>query len=460
MAITVPIEVRLSLIARKALLPVAVAFVEKSSLAFGLEEADALPMTLAAEEIFAYLCLRGAPEQPVSVRCLSGGYFVETEFSFQPQEFDLSAFNLTAAPSLEGEGDIEASSLLIASRMVDRFRFSSDEHGLRVTLTKERAYAEAAGLTTAVSRPLDEFLLRTPDPEELKELVHLVQAYYAGRLLPADFRYPGKVADMAAAQVYRALAAFDHSGHMGGGMLWLFQSPRIVACHGPYVFGQPQESAMAQQLVDGCIAAVAKSQAVGIINRYPTPQLPRGYFEELGSLTYLDAAGSSVEIPTFYRHLQEDHGATVWAHPLLEEFLTREYRRLWFARDIKPVRNEGELHSRHSVISAEFDRQQGAVVLRPVWWGDDAEEILTGHVEILRTDGIRSIFFETDLGKPWQAYFGPALERSGFEPRLILPYCGKGDIVVFQAAGIRRRLGRTVTGSMAGELGTPQTGNE
>jgi hypothetical protein len=137
-------------------------------------------------------------------------------------------------------------------------------------------------------------------------------------------------------------------------------------------------------------------------------------------------------MPTFYRHLQEDDGAAVWAHPLLEEFLTREYRRLWFARDIKTVCDEGELHSRHCVISAEFDKQQGTVILRPVWWGDDAEETLVGDVEILRKDGIRSIFFEMDLGKPWQSYFNPALEQSGFEPRLILPYCGKGDLVVFQ----------------------------
>jgi hypothetical protein len=103
-----------------------------------------------------------------------------------------------------------------------------------------------------------------------------------------------------------------------------------------------------------------------------------------------------------------------------------------FARDIKLIRDEGEMGSPFSVVSAEFDKLQAVVTLRPVWWGDDAEEILAGDVKILQSDGIHGIFFELDMGRPWHSRFSPALEKNGFEPRLILPNCGKGDIVVFQ----------------------------
>ncbi len=425
-------EITLNLIARTNLLPVATGFVEKSALAFGLDEAEALTLTLATEEIFAYLCRSGAPERPVVMRCISGGYFVETEFLFQPQEFDMRAFNLTVPPIVDTGKEIGETGLLIASRMVDRFHFASDEKGLRVSLTKEKAYPEPPDLTSAVTTPLEGFSIQSPDPEELKELVRLVHSFYKGQALPGNFSYPGKVVDMAAAQAYRASIARDDTGHIGGGIVWRFRTPKTVGCYGPYIFGQPQASAMAQELVDSCIGAVAKTQAVGIMNRYPTQHLPPGYFEQLGTLTVETPVGRYTEMPVFYRHLQEDPGATVWAHPSLVGFLQREYDRMVFARDIKLIRDEGEIRSPFSVISAEFDKLQAVVTLHPVWWGDDAKETLAGDVEILEHDGIRGIFFELDLGRPWHSRFSPALEENGFEPRFILPNCGKGDIVVFQ----------------------------
>ncbi|MDQ7785097.1 MAG: hypothetical protein RDU20_19585 [Desulfomonilaceae bacterium] len=426
------IDVTLTLFARTTFLPLATSFVEKSALALGLEEGDALTLTLAAEEIFAYLCRTGAPERPVLMRCRGGGYFVETEFLFQPQEFDMRAFNLAVTPSLDTGQGIDETGLLIASRMVDRFHFASHDNGLRVSLTKERAYPAPPDLTTAVTRPLERFSIASPEPEELKELVRLIHSYYKGHVLPGNFDFPGKVADMAAARAYQAFVARDDAGHIGGGIIWGFPTQKTVGCSGPYVFGQPQSSVMARELIDECIGAVAKTQAVGIINRFPTEHLPVGYFERLGTLTVETSSGRYTEMPVLYRHLQEDPGATVWAHPLLKDFLEREYNRMVFARDIKSIRDEGEIRSQFSVISAEFDKLQAVVTLRPVWWGDDAQETLARDVEILENDGIHAIFFEMDLGRPWHSRFSPALEKTGFQPRLILPNCGKGDIVVFQ----------------------------
>ncbi|MFH1115069.1 MAG: ATP-binding protein [Pseudomonadota bacterium] len=423
-------EVTLSLTARTSLLPVAVSFVENSATAFGLERADALMLTLAVEEIFAYLCRSGAPERPIEMRCKSGGYFVETEFLFHPREFDMRAFNLTEHPHGDALERVHETGLLIAARMVDRFRFASDEKGLRVNLIKEKAYP-GLDSTVAETRPLERFSIRMPEPEELKEFLRLVHSYYRGHVLPVDFNYPGKVVDMAAVQAYRAAIACDEFGRIGGGLLWRFRTLKTVDCCGPYVFAQPQAQVMAQELVDQCIGTAVKTQAVGIINQYPTGHLPAGYFEKLGTLTETQD-GRFVEMPVFYRHLHEDPGAAVWAHPSLVSFLELDYGRMAFARDIKLISDQGETRSPFSVISAEFDKVRAVVTLRPIWWGDDAEETLSGDVEVLENGGIHCIFFEMDLGKPWHSRFSPALDKNGFRPRLILPNCGKGDIVVFQ----------------------------
>lgn len=425
-------DITLNLIARTEFLPVATSFVEKSALAFGLEEPDALALTLATEEIFVYLCRAAAPGIPVVLRCRSGGYFVETEFLFQLHEFDMRAFNLTVTPIEDTEQWNDETGLLIASRMVDRFHFSSDQKGLRVSLIKEKAYPEPSDPATAVTRPLERFSIQIPEPEELKELMRLVNSYYKGHFLPGDFRYPGKVVDMTAVKAYQASVAHDDAGHIGGGIVWRFESPKTVSCYGPYIFGQPRASVMAQELVETCIKAVAKTQAVGIINGYPTEHLPDGYFQQLGTFTIETEVGRYREMPVFYRHLREDTGATVWAPSSLEGFLEREYDRMAFARDIKIVKDEGETGWPFSVITMELDKSLAAADLRPVWWGADAQQRLATDVEILENYGIHSIYFELDLGRPWHSRFLPALEKNGFKPRLILPYCGKGDIVVFQ----------------------------
>jgi len=197
------------------------------------------------------------------------------------------------------------------------------------------------------------------------------------------------------------------------------------------LFDQPSESGMARALVDHCLSATARTRAIGLINRHPTAELPTEYFEPLGSLM-LTVDGDTIEMTTYFRHLEEDLGSTIWAHPLLEDFLKKEYRKLFFAREIKPIRDEGESGSPFSVLSADFDRAAGRVTLYPIWWGKDSQETLAAYVETLLNEGLPSMFFEMDLGASWQCHFTPALLEKGFEPRLVIPHAGKGDVVVFQ----------------------------
>ncbi len=50
-------------------------------------------------------------------------------------------------------------------------------------------------------------------------------------------------------------------------------------------------------------------------------------------------------------------------------------------------------------------------------------------------EGLHNVFFVLDLSQAWQAAFAGALLPNGFEPCLILPYAGEGDLLVFQFEG-------------------------
>jgi hypothetical protein len=389
-------------------------------------------LTLATEEIFVYLCKTGAPGKAVHVQCRQGVYYVEEEFRFKADDFDMRAFNLTTRPSFHDDTAVEETGLLIASRMVDRFRFSESEDGLKLTLIKDKAYPEIGESSLPPAMPLAEFLVRSPEPEEIKIFAHRVSTHYASHTIPGVFRFPGKLVDMVGSGDAEAAVAVDASGRIGGGICWQWVSGMTVECFGPYLFDQPQGSSMAQALVDACVTALGRTPALGLFIPYPTPEFPMEYFEVLGRLTVGWSDGSTVELTAYYRHLQEDLGDSVWVHPSLEPFLFQEYLRLAFVREIRLVKDSGETPPSFSVLSADFDRHIGAVTLRPVRWGHDSQETIALHVDVLLREQVPRILFEIDLGIPWHSHFVPALLANGFEPRLVFPYAGKKDLVVFE----------------------------
>ena len=424
-------EVTLSLRADQIFLPVATSFVEKAAVAFGLAEPEALSLTLAAEEIFAYLCGAAAPGKEVLMKCRSGGYYVDQEFLFEARDFNMKAFNLTASVSMDHQDGMDETGLLIASRMVDRFQFFEEGKTLRLILTKDKSYPSIDAFVAPDANLLESFFIRPPDTEELKLFVRLARKRYASPVAPQSFNFPGKVADMVACGEYRSAIAADQAGHIGGGLLWRWDGIRLVELYGPYVWGSP-DSEMSKALIDYCLSNVARVGAVGLICRYPTPELPAEYFEPLGSLIFRNEQNGLLELTSYYRHLEEDLGLSVWSHESIEPFLVNTYSRLAFAREIRLVRSGGESHSAFSVLSSEFDRSAGQVTLRPIWWGADSESVIAAYVETLLKEGWGSILLEMDLGKAWQCYFTMALSKCGFEPKLVLPYAGQGDLVIFQ----------------------------
>jgi anti-sigma regulatory factor (Ser/Thr protein kinase) len=425
--------ISLKMPAEETFLPLAAAFVSQSAKGLGLDEEAAEELALATEEVVAYLTGLGVDGRDVAIDCKAGSCFIETHISLPVRDMQLKAFNMTARVNAEDEAGLDQMGLLIASRMTDRFRISRPASGnLVLSLVKERSYpAMETDTPLQVPARLSRFHLEAPDAARIKWFVRLVNQCYAATHFPAAFRYPGKIADMAAGGDCHLLLAIGPAGEIGGGLAWKWEGTQTVAFYGPYLFGE-QDSEMACDLLEGCIAAIARTSALVLVNRMPTAQLPEGYLEILGTLDTRGPDGEPVQLTAQFRLMHEDTGAVVWAHPDLEGFLHSEYRRLVFPRDIQPVRSDGEAGEPVSVLSVETDRRLGIATLRPIWPGQDCAENLAAHVALLRREALTEIFFEMDLGLAWQAGFTPGLLELGFRPRMILPYAGAADRVVFQ----------------------------
>ncbi len=428
-------NVTLSVEADEKLLPLLTAFVENAALCFGLGRDESLKLTLAAEEVFVHLCRVVMPAGgALEIRCSNGGYRTQAVFVLPGTEaFDLKAFNLTAAISTEDDASLDEMGLVIASRSVDRFSLSRETgRDLQLALIKEKSYPMLPEAPPATVNPLDEWTLRQPTVEEVKYVCSLSSSYYGPSVLHNIFTYPGKLADMMSVGEYHALAAVGSRDEIGGSIFWRWTGERVIECLGPYVFNQGPQSEIPRDLLEGCIGAIAKTQAVGIVNTLPTPEFSRRDFEFLGTVESSAQNGNTVVAEAWFRLLHEDTGAVVWVHPELEDFVRQEYSRLVLPREVRVDRPSGEAMTGHSVLSAEFDRPQRRVKLRPMWPGADAEENIGRHVRLLKQEGISDTQFDLDLGEAWQTVFVPGLLKSGFAPRFVLPYAGQGDVVTFQ----------------------------
>ncbi|MGD8387125.1 MAG: hypothetical protein PVG49_08280 [Desulfobacteraceae bacterium] len=429
--------VSMSVPADAAFLPLATAFVEKAGNGLGLGHSEALALTLATEELFSYLCGLASPDQEVGIRCTNGGYYIRADFDFPVEDFNMRAFNLTAQVSVEDESSLQEMGLLIAARSVDRFQVTEQPgHGVQLTLLKEKAYPGVEHEEQAPSaRPLETFSVRPPETEELKLFVVLVERFYPAHLMPRAFHYPGKVVDMVGGGEYRAALAVGSRGEIGGGILWHWIGQKTVECFGPYLFDQEPGSAMGRELLEACLGSIARTPVVGLINRLPTDALPREYFEPLGSVhVYRKGEDEPVLLEASFRQMQEDPGTSVWCHTQLEPFLKDAYQRLVLPRNIRLVQDLGETKSQYSVLSADVNRSQQVVTLRPIHTGADIQENLAGHIRLFEQDARTSLFFEMDVSRAWHADFTPALFANGFSPRIVLPYAGEGDLVIFQRA--------------------------
>ncbi|MFH0957834.1 MAG: hypothetical protein V1897_03940, partial [Pseudomonadota bacterium] len=214
------LEAALNVDYQQSLTPVVSSFVENAAICYGLDPAGALDLTLSAEEIFTYLCSLGDHNEKVKISCRYGAYFVELEFQFKSDDFDLTAFNLTACHTLSCEEQSFQTGLLIASRLVDRFSFFRKGGVSMLLMVKERPYSRIKEEEPLQTKILGDLIIRRPDPEEIKLFVRKSLRNYDACVTPLSFETPGKVVDMEAGGKYSIAIATDMAGTIGGGIVW------------------------------------------------------------------------------------------------------------------------------------------------------------------------------------------------------------------------------------------------
>lgn len=414
-------------------LPPATGFVEQTARAMGLDKAGAMAVTLAVEEVFAYLADASGPGHEVAIDCLWRGYYLGIEFHFSAERLNLRAFNLTSRVDPTDEASLAELGLLIASRQVDRFQLKPGrDMDVVLSLARDKAYPEPEGSppeTAPLSGPVK---IAPARPEDLKLLARLLRRDYDPVYYPSRLGLPGKLVDMVAWGDYRAAVALGPKGELAGGIVWQSPSVRAVEMFGPFIFDQSAQGA-AEGLIEAVLTDAARSPALGVYNRLPTTDRPLKHFDPLGTYLLGRPGGSRLEVTTHYRQTAEDPGATAWAHPDQLDFLQGEYRRLVLPREVRTVTDDGESRDENAVLAADLSFTRGLAGLKPVRPGYDAVELVADHVRLIRHHGLRDIFFEQDTGQAWQASFVPALLQAGFTPRLVVPFAAdSGDLVAWQ----------------------------
>ena len=76
----------------------------------------------------------------------------------------------------------------------------------------------------------------------------------------------------------------------------------------------------------------ARTPAVALISRFPTPELPLSHFEPLGVVTVVTPEGRTIAVTVQFRQLQEDPGTVSWVHPAAEPFIRDAYARMALPR--------------------------------------------------------------------------------------------------------------------------------
>jgi hypothetical protein len=423
-------SVSISLAADIAWVPLVQSVVEKGAPVYGLDESRAMMLAVAVEEIVVHLA-RMAPGTQVCFRLEPGGWHVRVDFSFKADPSDLWAMNLVTTTDTQEE--IDHLGLLVASRAVDGFTITTEGDTLNLSLRKDRDYpvvTPEAIQPVKTRGPLT--IVRDPEPELIKAACVKALGRYPADAVPRSFFTPGKVVDMVGQRDMAVAVAVDRAETLAGMICWQAPSEQGISFFGPYVFAGDDQAG--DFLTSHLINTVARTRAMGLFSELATTSLAASDFESLGCLDLAGKDGRTFAQDVWYRHLREDMGASVWAHRSFAEFLETAYKRQILMRDLKIIEGQGERLPDRSVFSVELRPDIGQATLFPMVTGADAFECIARHVEMLAREKFPNIFIRIDLAHGWQAAMGGAIADNGFVPKLVLPYGGKSDVLVFQHA--------------------------
>lgn len=432
-------SITLGVPADPAWVPVLQSAAENAARVFGLAREKGLRLAMGMEEVLLYLA-RALPNAPISIALEQKPDAVSATFSLAAEGLDLSAMNLVAGdePTKTPDADGPALPLVLASRMSDGLHvFRSGPH-VHLTLRQDQVYKR---ITPSLGGPaLPCAPVRVESTTDAHRIAHAC-ARLLGRFpaveLPPWASTPGRIADRAKAGELQVAAAVDDADRVRAILFWEYMSERSATFSGPWMLDACDRGLA--PLLEHMLMFLARSKISCLFsNPDGTPgglDLSAHGFEVLATITRTEQDGDQ-RIPVWFRHLREDEGLQVWAHPGCIPFLEETYQRVFLPRTILPALDtvgRPQSHARdRSLFAAAMNRELGEIVLRPLLDGADNAENIARHLRVLRGEGCQRILFRLDLAEGWQAALGGDLLAQGCRPSLVLPLAGRSDLLLME----------------------------
>lgn len=412
-------------------IPVVQGVIESGAPILGLDPGKTLRLSMSVEELVAYLA-RTAPDTRIAMAIARKASHVSAEFAFEADTSDLWAMNITSAGEITPDQGMDQMGLLLASRMSDRFHISLDRQRVVISLEQAIVYpcitpapAGDISLRGAVSVVTD------PEPDQVAMACSLTLALYPEHQRPGFFLTPGSMVDRMADGLLQTAILVDGIGTVAGMICWEQTSEQSIGFYGPYLFSTGDSAVgNAGMLTGSMISSVARTAAMIVYSIKASQDLPPGDFEQLAAFPISGSGRIPEERVLWFRHLREDMGRNVWAHPELAPFLRETYERLYLMRTINETKEQGQQRPDRSVFAAELHAARKEAFLRPMLDGSDVPANIQRHVRMLLSEGFTTLFFSLDLASGWQAAMGGALLANGFTPAFVLPFAGDSDKVV------------------------------
>lgn len=417
--------------------PVVESLVTRMAEVGGLTEDEAFLLGQACGEVHDFLC-SGPEEMELEWVCRGLPSYAEAQLWLpaRPRTWqalqacqlsgllrDFSRERLLPAANLQpGQ-----TGLMRAARAVEQVHLRAEDRRVGLVLRKEHRYPDLENRETPPIPPQVADRIGPPGPAGLQDFCsQLAAAAPASRHF---LRHPQRVADLMSSDGLEGALAYGAQERCLGGMFWRI-GERVVEGFGPYLMpGQPGQ--VAEQLVDHCLRAVARTKAQGLSITESTSHLPVHQFERLGAYRL-----HSQELSVYFRQLHEDPGGVVWSPPGLEDWLRRQFDRLELAREIRSLDGAALPSNPFSAFSTQFHGdERSRLILRPIHPGQDVAENLSRYLNAALEAKLDGVFLAADLGVPWQAALGETLSQLNFQPCLIRPLGGDNiDQLVWQYA--------------------------
>jgi hypothetical protein len=424
--------------ANKQWVPLVQGMAENGARVFGLDAGKGLRLAMAMEEILLHFD-QTLPNRDVDICVQQGACSVQAVFSVDSEALDLSAMNCVAGSGMEA-APVDDLPLILASRMSDGLSVSRSGSRVRLVLWQDHVYEK-------IAPGAPRFLAggKSVDPCSRIRIestldYHLIAQGCAGILgisntadLPFWMMFPGRIVDRASAGELEVCLALDDAGSVRGMLVWEKVSDKSVSFSGPWLLDSCGETI--DPMLEHMLSALARSRIVCLFSDPDaTPaglDLSSHGFELLANLE--KGGGKQPHFrPVWFRHLREDDGLQVWAHPSCIPFLETVYENVCLIRSIQAVKRTKFRIRDRSLFAATLNREKKQAVLRPLLDGWDNVENIARHQRILHAEGYEHILFRIDLAEGWQAALCGDLVEQGCKPSLVMPLAGESDLLFLE----------------------------